>query len=55
MDKYIGFEVDIKKTVACVIQKDEKSGPRRGVKEHSTRPAFRAPIDPVVGYDGQIM
>ena len=24
MDKYIGFDVDSKKTVACVIQKGEK-------------------------------
>jgi hypothetical protein len=24
MDKYIGFDVDSKKTVACVVQKGEK-------------------------------
>jgi hypothetical protein len=24
MDKYIGFDIDCKKTVVCVVQKDEK-------------------------------
>ena len=24
MDKYIGFDIDSKKTVACVVQKDQK-------------------------------
>ena len=24
MDKYIGFDIDSKKTVACVVQKGEK-------------------------------
>jgi len=28
MDKYIGFDVDSKKTVACVIQKGERDRSR---------------------------
>ncbi|MHC4174692.1 MAG: hypothetical protein ACYTBX_13525 [Planctomycetota bacterium] len=35
MDKYIGFDIDSKKTVACVVQKGENTNP---LKQRVQRP-----------------
>jgi len=35
MDKYIGFDIDSKKTVACVVQKGEKLSLSKAEKFHN--------------------
>ena len=53
MDKYIGFDIDCKKTVVCVVQKDEKEiyatiGPDVGAMKKQRKADIKTAQRPLV-------